>query len=451
MQFTIESLAPCRKKISVSIPQERVKEAFEEKYNELNSAVALPGFRPGKAPRKLLEKRFGTHLGPEVRESLLKETLTSLVEDEKVQPLSPPDIDVESLDVQPDAGLEFSFELVTKPEFETPEYKGLDVRVPPVSVTDEMVDEAIDEMRRRDARLETVEEAEITKDDVLIVDWQAKDGDSVEAQDNGAYYPYPRGVLAGFVVDGLDDQLAGKGAGAEATAEVEVAPDDRREELRGRKLTLSVQVKEVKRYVLPEIDAAWLEARDFDDMDELREDTRKELNRHVTRLQGRQAEARLVDQLVEAVEISLPEEFVESELENWAQRKRIELQMEQTDEGEIEGKLAEGRTDARESIEADMRQHFLLERIAEAEGLEATEQELAMAIQEIAQAYGRPFEDVLASFRDGGRLGELQSQVLQRKAREVIRSAANLIEDASLADDGEQEADSKKKASKKKK
>ncbi|MDA1194084.1 MAG: trigger factor [Planctomycetota bacterium] len=436
MDFKVESVGPCRKKIAVTIAPERIREEYDSKFSEINDQVALPGFRRGRAPRTLLEKRFGSKLADEIKGDLVKAALEELFEDKSkgVEPLAAPDIDVEALAFVPTEAFSFEFELVTKPEFETPEYKGLEVKVAPVTVSDDEVQAGIDRLLRRGASLETVEDATVEDDDILIVDWKAKDGDSVEARDDNAYYPYGRGVIAGFVAEGLDAQFAGQQVGAKATASVKVAMDDPREELRGRELALEAVLKQIKRYSLPAIDEAFLKKHDFDDEAELRADVRTQIQRAKARGRDSTAEEQLVEQLLGSVEISLPADFVERELDGWAQRRRMSLQMEKVEEDDISKQIEAARADTQATIQSDMQRWFLLDRIADAEDVQVTEAELMQAIQEIAMAYGHPVEQVAASFRDGGRLAELQNQIRHKKARAAIRATATLVEDASLAE-----------------
>ena len=447
MEFKVEELAPCRKKIAVTVPVERITEAFESKFDEVNQQIALPGFRPGKAPRRLLEARFADKLGDDIKGDLVKSALETLAEEKKVQPLAPPEIDVEAIELSRTEPMTFEFELLVRPEFETPKYEGLEVKVPPIAITDEQIDGAVDDLRRRSAKLEGADGGKVEDEDILVVDWEAKEGDSVEAKDSNHYYPYGRGVIAGFVAESIDEQLAGKKVGATASATVQVAADDPREELRDRELALTVTLKEIKRYVLPEIDEDFLKAQDFDDVEELRAETKKGLTRNARRGIERDAEEKLVEQLTGAIEMSLPEEFVKDELEQWAQRRRVELQMEGTDEADIDKSVEEGRGDAKTSIESDLRRYFLLDRIAEEADVQVTEAEMVQALQEIAQMYRQPIEAVMAQFRDGGRLAELRSQIRHRKVKETIRGSASLVEDPSLA--GEDEAKPKKAAKKK--
>lgn len=428
MDFRLETLAPCHRKVAVTVPVERVQQAFAEKMKEVNEQIALPGFRKGRAPQRLLEQRFAKHVTDEVRGDLVKAILEALETEQKVELLGAPDIDVAALDVKRDAPLELEFEIITKPEFETPTYKGLDVTLPAVEVTAEEIQAGIDRLRRRQARLEPVEDGVITDNDIVLVDYKAMDGDSVASRDEGVFYPFGRGVLANFVVEGLDEQLRGGKVGAQATSEVEVPADDPREDLRGKTLQLTVTVTGLQRYTLPEVDAEFLKQHDYDDADELKQEVEKGIRRAKGRLREREAEDLLVDQLVAGIPMSLPADYVKRELASWARRKRMSLQVEKVDEDEIAKQVDAGESEAQEAIQKEMRTWFVLERIAEAEKIQVTEADLSGALYEIAEAYGHPVEQVLASYRDGGRLQELASQIRQKKARDLIRREATIIE-----------------------
>ena len=177
------------------------------------------------------------------------------------------------------------------------------------------------------------------------------------------------------------------------------------------------------------------------------------MKKQIARAKERQreglAEQLLVDQLLESIEISLPEEFVAKELEGWATRKRMSLQMEKIEDEEITKQIDAAREDTKTAIERDMQRHFLLDRIAEAESVEVSEAEMAQSIQDIANAYGHPVEQVAASFRDGGRLAELASEIRHRKARQAIRMAGTLIDEEPAAEEKAAKPAAKKAAKKK--
>ncbi len=428
MDVKVENLGPCRKKVAVTIPVEAVKEEYDRQFQEINDTIVYPGFRRGHAPRSLLQKRFATSLGKEVKEKLVQGAIEKMVEDKTLAPIEPPQVDLESLEVDEEEPFGFDFEVLTKPEFETPTWKGLAIEAEPIAVSETEVEAAVEDLRRREARLHTVEDAEVAEGDVLILDWRARDGDSIVAQDDNAYAVCGRGVIGGFVAEQVDQALRAQKAGAKAEQAVTVVEDDPREELRGKELQLEVTLKSIQRPVLPEIDQAFLRKYDFDDVEELREDVGKHLRRGAERARNRQIEADLLDRLIDGVEISLPEEYVERELAHWAQRRRSEAEMESVETDEIQKKLDAERKDAKTAVEKDMRIYFLLDRIAEEEDLRVADKEVLQVIQGIAQAYGRPEEEVLASYRDRGRISELRDQIRHRKARELIRRHAEVTE-----------------------
>jgi trigger factor len=430
MDFTIEPLAPCRKKIGVTIPRERIRAEYDKQYGEINRQLALPGFRKGHTPRKLLEKRFGGALDGEVKTALVKAAIEELVRDRKVEPLSPPSIDVDALAVDPTRPLTFEFELATRPEFTTPTWKGLEMLVTPVTVEDAEVAEAVEGLRRRGARLESQEGAVIADGDVLVLDWSASAGGQVVSEDQGAYHPFGRGALAGLPAEALETALRGQKAGATASAEVTAADDDLREELRGKTVTLTATVREVKRYVLPEVDAAFLSKHDYDDADEMRADLKRQIQRGKTRERDQAAEEQLLDQVVASAQLELPDDLLAQELDAWEQRRIHELTEGGTEHAEAAKQAAAGRPEARTQIAQELKRFFVLDRIAREESLVVADQEVAQAISEIAQAYGRPVEEVIEVYRQGGRLEELRSQLRHRKVREAVRRAAHVVERA---------------------
>jgi trigger factor len=429
MDIKLDTLGPCRKKVAVTIPPERVRAEYDKQYGEINRQVAIPGFRKGHTPRKLLERRFARHLGDDVKEALVRQALETLTREKQVEPLQPPHIDLAKLEVDPARALSFEFELMTRPEFATPAWKGLEMKVAPVAVSEAEIDAGIDGLRRRESRLEPAGDgAVVAADDVLVVDWTAKVGDAVVAEDQGAYFPLNRGMLGGFPAAELVTQLLGKQPGAAAAARVDALPDDPREAVKGKQVELAVTLKEVRRFVLPALDAEWLKRHDFDDVAELRADARRQLLRGKTRERDAEAEERLVEQVIAAAKIELPDEILLAEVDGWAERRRAELAEEGVAEGEIDGRVAGERPQARRELEGELKRFFVLDRIAREEGIAVGEQELGQALQEIAQSYGRPIEEVVEAFRQGGRLEEMRGRIRQRKVREAIRRAAQTIE-----------------------
>jgi trigger factor len=232
---------------------------------------------------------------------------------------------------------------------------------------------------------------------------------------------------------GLDDALRGKRVGDRATSPARAAADDPRERLRDVDLELEVVVREVKRFKPADLDEAFLKSHDFDSVDELRTDVRRSLVRARERERDRLAEDRLVDLLVERAKVPLPEAVVESEVERWIERRRLEAAAEGLDAAEVTKEAAAAKDEVRARVERDLRRHFLLERLAEEEKVEVTENELVGTIEQMARDAGRSPEELFESLRASGRADELRAHLRHRRVKEGLRRGASVIEEAPAA------------------
>lgn len=440
MEFQVEEVAPCRKKVTVTVPAERVREEFEAQYKEVNKSIILPGFRPGHAPRRLLETRFGTKIAEEVKQKIVETAYEKLIDEKKIAPLKRPTVNVNEAKVAADQPFQFGFEVVTRPDFDLPAWKDREVKVPPVDVTDAEVDSAVERMRLTEGTLVPWEDG-AAADDVVVLSYEAKEGDATLHASEDAYYRLGRGVLEGIVAEGLDEALLGAKAGAKAKATGRTAPDDPRPNLAGKTVSLSLEVREVKRFQPAPLDAEFLKRHDYDDADEMKKDLRRRVLRRKERDRDRLAEDRLVDGLVDATKIPLPAEVVDQAVEGWQERRRVEAQAEGLEEDAIAKELAGATEDVRRLVERDLRRHFVLDRIAEAEKTDVTEGELLGAVEQIARDSGRAAGEVAAEFQqDPSRLGELRSHLRHQKAREALRRAARTVEEKAPAPPEEEAA-----------
>jgi trigger factor len=430
MEFRVEEVAPCRKRVTVTVPSERVAQELDAQFKEINKGIALPGFRPGHAPRRVLEARFGSRVAEEAKQKIVEAAYERLLEEKRVAPLARPEVDVAQTKVETGKPFEFSFEVTTRPEFDLPEWKGVEVKVPPIRVADGDVDAAIERMRLAEGTLGPAEGG-IRDDDVAVLDWTATEGDTALGGGESVYYRVGTGVLEDFVVEGLDAALAGKTAGASGALRGRAAADDARAALAGKEFDVAWTLTDVKRFKAADLDAAFLKRHDFDDVEEMRKDVRRRLVRARERERDQLAEERLVDELVRRTRIPLPASVVEQAVEGWVERKRIEGQAQGRSEEEVTKAVAEGTDAVRRRVEEDLRRHFVLERICEAEDVKVSEQEILGAVEQIARDNGRPSGEVAAWFhQEPGRILELRSQLRHGKARELVRKAASVVEEA---------------------
>ena len=429
MEFRVEDLAPCRKKVTVTVPAERVRKEVDGQYAEVNKQVSLPGFRPGKAPRKLLESKFGTHIHGEVKQKIVEAAYKQLIDEKRIAPLTQPEVNVDAQALDPAKAFEFAFEVTTRPDFELPTWKGLEVKVPAGSVTDADIDSGVERLRLQEGSL-VPSEGGAAADDVVVFDWKATEGDAVLHAEDSVYYRLGQGVLDGIAIDGLEAKILGAKAGDAFVLKGRAAPDDVRPAIAGKEFTIRLDVKEIKRFKPADLDAEFLKRHDFDDVEELRLDVSKKLHRLRDRERDRLAEERLLDGLVASVTFDLPAEIVDGSVADWTERQRAEAASEGRDADETARKLTAEKDQMRAKVESDLRRHFVLEKICEAENLTVSEQELVGAVEQIGRDNGRSASEVIEHFREQpDRLAELRAHLKHEKAREAIRKAAILVDE----------------------
>ncbi len=426
MDVHFETLDPGHGKAFVTIPTDEVADAFDLKTKEVNEQIVLPGFRRGHAPRTLLERRLGKHLREEVRNDLVLRTLKACEEKHAKHFLAPPEIDVASIEIHRDQPFAFEFEYFARPDFALPTYRGVEVVVPPPTIAPEEVQHGIDALRRRAATLTEVPDGVVSDDDFAVVDLSLLAAGEVAFTDEGVWYRMGRGVIGGVSVPDLDARLRGATVGAVAETDATLLDEDDREELRGKPLTLRVEVKAIQRYVLPEVDENFLKSLDFDDEQELRDTIEKDIRRRAERMRGQIIADKVLERLLAETEIPLPTAFIERTVGEWERGVRAKMEEDGATPEQIDEHLAAKRDATVKETGDRLRARFLVERIAAAENIRETERDLQAAVQAIADRASVPVEAVVQHYRESGRFAELASGVRAGLVRDLLREAATV-------------------------
>lgn len=241
-------------------------------------------------------------------------------------------------------------------------------------------------------------------------------------------------MVDGVVIDGLDEKIQGATAGATFLVKGRAAPDDPRAPLAGKEFDVTLEVKDVKRFRPADLDEAFLKRHDLDDVGELRKDVSRKILRAREREREKLAEDRLVETLLGKVSFDLPADVVANAVDGWLERRRVEAQAEGQDEDAVAKEATGDASEVRAKVEADLRRHFVLERIAEAEDVKVGEPELLGAVEQIARDNGRSAGEVIEYFReDPSRLTELRTHLRHEKARAALRTSAKLVDEAPTA------------------
>jgi trigger factor len=427
LKSTVEHLSPTRVRINVEVPFDELKPNFDRAYKKLASQVRIPGFRPGKAPARVIESRIGRApiLDEVVNEAIPAKYMEAITEGE-VRTLGQPDIEVTKL--EDGDHIAFTAEVDIRPEITVPAFGELSVTVDDLELTDDEVNEQLDELRARFGTLAGVERAAETGDFVSIDLSATVDGEEVEeARTSGLSYE----VGSGEMIEGIDDAIIGTSAGESKTFTTKLVAG----EYAGRDAEVTVTVNTVKVRELPEPDDEFAQlASEFDTIDELKSDLRERLTRVKKMQQGVQARDKVLEALLEVTEVPLPEKVVESEVEV---RKHDAVHTFDHDEAKFEEfltsqgqTLEQFNTDVQEEAEKAVKTQLVLDSIADAENVSVDDNELTERIIYQAQRFGISPDEYVQRAQQSGQLGAIFADVRRGKAlASVVRLAT--VTDAS--------------------
>ncbi|MDG3013215.1 trigger factor [Speluncibacter jeojiensis] len=432
MKSTVEQLSPTRVRINVEVPFEELKPDFDRAYKALAQQVRLAGFRPGKAPSKLLEARVGRGA---VLEQVVNDAIparySEAVTTSDVKAIGQPEVDITK--IEDGEVLEFTAEVDVRPEITLPAFGELEVTVDPIEVTDEAVDEQLQSLRARFGTLTGVERA-VEDGDFISVDLSATvNGEDVpEASTTGLSHE----VGSGQLIEGLDEAVLGLKAGESKDFTSKLLAGDHA----GEDAIITVTVGTVKTRELPEADDEFAQlASEFDTLDELTADLRERVGRSKKVEQAGAIRDKVLEALLENVEVPLPETIVKAEADN--QVHEVLHSLDHDDEQLNKLLEAQGTTrekfdaDALEAAEKSVKTQLLLDAIADEAGTQVDQQELTERILFQAQRYGMPPEQFIQQIQQAGQLGAVFADVRRGKALADVVSQVKVSDTTGAAID----------------
>jgi trigger factor len=425
---TTTELPDSRVRVEAEVGAGEVERRMTAAAKMLARSIRVPGFRAGKAPPPIVIKRVGREavLDEAVRESL-GSWYRAAIDDAHVVPVGEPDVDLSELPKEGEP-LKFSIEIGVRPKAKLGDYKGLEVPRREAQVADGTVDEELDRLRERAAKLETVER-QAQRGDYVVMDFAGTVDGVPFAGGEGRDQMIELG--SGRLVPGFEDQLEGAVGGEERTITITFPEDYQATELAGREAQFAVTVREVKAKQLPALDDEFAEEAGFDTLDELREDIRTRIaESESARIEQEFREAAL-DAAVAAAELDVPDALVEARArEMWDSmlhslshqgiNRETYLRLSGKSEDET---LEQAKPDAEQAL----RREAVLAAVAEAESLEPSEEEMLAAVAEAAPGDRTSPKKLLERLRSSGRLDSLKDDLAQRKALDLLAESAKPV------------------------
>ncbi|MFP5314166.1 MAG: trigger factor [Actinomycetes bacterium] len=404
MKSAVENLTPTRVKLNVEVPFEELKPNIEAAYKTIATQVQVPGFRKGKVPNKLIDQRVGRGY---VIETAINEGLNGFyqtaVQETNIRPLSRPEVEITEVPdpSAQDGQLLFTVELDIRPEIELPEYSGLEVTVEAAKASDEDIVKALDELRGRFGTLKDVDRP-ATDGDFLTLDLTAKvDGEEVDSAADISYQ-----VGSGTMLEGMDEAVTGLSAGESSTFETTLAGGEHT----GKAAEVTVSVKAVKERELPDANDDFAQlASEFDTIDELRADLAKRAAEDKLVEQGVEARDKVLEKLLELVEVPVPESVIEEQLEQ-------HFNSETSHSAGADHDTDEHRAEVRQNTEQAFRNEIVLDAVAEKEEIGVSQNELIDYIVTSASQYGMDPNQFAQMLDQSGQVPMIVGEVRRRKA-----------------------------------
>jgi trigger factor len=431
VNVTVENLAPCKKLVRVEIEAKQVDETFESITKDYQKQANLPGFRPGKAPRPMVLKKYEKDIQDEVKRKLISESYRKALDEKKFDVLGYPDI--EEIQFGRGQPLLFAATIETAPEFELPEYKGLPARQEARTVTNEDIERALEVLRQQQVNFKTVECPAQTGDMAVVNYTGTTDGKPITD-----VAPTAKGLTEqkGFWVEmesktfipGFADQLLGAKAGDKRTVNVDFPADFVTPQLAGKKGVYEVEVVEVKEKVLPAINEAFAKAYGAENLEKLRDGVKHDLETELTNSRNKSIRNQLIRSLLDRVNFDLPESTVAQETRNVVydivrenQKRGISRDLIEQQKDQIYSAAASG---AKERVKVS----FLLQKIAEKEAIKVAQEEIAQRIGSLAAMYQIPPEKFVKDLQKRNGLIEIYDQLMNEKVLDFLQQNAKIEE-----------------------
>ena len=425
MEVQVEEVGSCKRKMKIQVPAEDVKSKFEENYENLRKNLELPGFRRGRVPRRLIEKRFGEDVAKDVRQALMEESFQKAVEEKALQVVGSPSFEDESAEVSTDKPFAYTVTVEIRPTFELPDYTALKLKKPSVEPAEAEVKARIDYYRHRMATVESVETGAAKGDYVVANVDITVDGNSVMRRENLPISVDTEAVL-GITVKELPERLTGAKAGDKAALSVALPEDFTSEEHRGKQAEITFDVKEVKRPILPEATEEWAKELGFDSMDEFKEEISTQIKRMKESEAREQLRMQIRDQLSEMVPMDLPEALMQRVSEDNLKRRRLLLQYQGLAQQEVEERMKQETEKNKENSEKNVKLYFIFDEIAKKETVLVTEDDLHVRVDQLSANYGVEPAKLWNAMGSDGRLETLRKEMMDEKIVDILIGKAQV-------------------------
>ena len=435
LDVQISDVGPCKKHLKVSIPRSDVEKQFNESLGTMTREAVVPGFRPGRAPKGLVQKKFRKQVAGQVKSTLLMASLEQLDEEHKLNPITQPDLDIDAIELPDDGPMVFEMDVEVRPDFPLPAYKALTVEAPARSVEETDIDAQVKAFRERYAQMVPKFEGGAEVGDYITANLAFHlDGKTYNEAKEIQFRLQSELRFQDGVVPGIDGILAGVKPGESRDADAQIGSSSPDPEIQNKTIKVTFEVLDLKTLRLPEMNAEFFQTTGFDDEADLRSALHGVLERRFE-FQKRQAIRRdILDKLVAETPFDLPADLVSRQEKTTLRRLAMELKQSGLGDADLRAREAELRSNAHETTLRSLQEFFILAKIAEAEDITVEDDDMEDEIEAMAARTEESPRRLRARVEKEG-LGEaMASQILERKTIDRILQNIKVVEVPAAAD-----------------
>ncbi|MCE9634144.1 MAG: trigger factor [Planctomycetes bacterium] len=428
VEAQIEETGPCSRLIKISVPQARVDAEIESTFRNVEKTVQFPGFRQGKAPRKLVEAKLGAKVLEEVKERLVQSAVDEVIDEKKLLAVGSPRIEWGKVELARGRDFAFDIGIDVRPTFELPNLAELSVTRPDLTVTEAHVDADVQRLREERATVRDGGDDGLREKGIVSLQVKVQVGEETIVEAADVEWQHGPDVLGGMQIDGLSAGLLGKRKG-ETSEFTQKLPDDFRDEAhRGQDAKIALTIQTLQHVDLPEADDAFAKDMDYDDVADMRAELRKKLERQAEGNRDAALDGAIVEALLQAVPFDVPPSLIASETERMLRRYEAQFRRQGIADADIEAQLRQLVGAAAERVKRDLRASFLLDKVAAERKVFVTESEIRQEIARMAQRYDRSLAQMEATLESQGILAALRSELREKKTVADLRGVVKVVE-----------------------
>jgi trigger factor len=424
----VDKTGPCKRHVTVTVPRKDLDYYFDTQIKELVKNAVVPGFRAGHVPRKLVEKRFRADVEGQVCQKILIDSLEQLASENSLNAINEPDLNVRDLKIPEQGDFEYNFNVEVAPEFDLPNYTGLTINRPVRAITEADVDQHLERLRESFSENQPVDRA-VQAGDAVLVDVTIKMGDELLGRFmERTIIVKPNLAFRDAQLKDFDKLIIGTQPGDSRIGGATVGTEVADPEMCGKIVEVEFSVLGVFERVAPEINAEFLKKMELESTEQLRKEIRETLERQIKHHQRQNARVQVLEQIIGSGDWELPDTLVRRQVENAMRREMLEMNQAGYTVDEIVARENELRQKAISTTRQALKEHFVLDRIAEEKKLEVDPVEIELEIALMAHQQGESPRKIRAYLEKQGMIENLSAQILERKAVDLILDSANYVD-----------------------